>query len=344
MSTPETEREAAPPPARPRRARGLCGALVRGGLAGVALAVGLETARVLVGGNFHAVIPGRVYRTGQPSPERLARLVERYQIRTVLNLRGCCAPFAWYLAEARATHAADVAQEDVCLSAGRLPSAAEVRRLVEVLDHTEYPILLHCARGADRTGLVAAVVLLLHTEAGLGEAARQLGPRYGHVALGRAAYLDRFLELYRAWLRREGRQHTRAHFRSWLVRHYQPDGQSARLSLVGPPDWSGGRPGVAWVRVENTSARPWRFCRDKNAGLHLNYVLHDAGYRALYADRAGLFDAVLLPGQYLELPLALPPPPRPGRYRLWVDVIDEQQNCFFQTGSEPLEEEVEAHE
>ena len=48
-------------------------------------------------------------------------MIAAHGIRTVVNLRGCCAPFPWYLDECRATHRLDVAQEDVCFSAGRLP-------------------------------------------------------------------------------------------------------------------------------------------------------------------------------------------------------------------------------
>jgi hypothetical protein len=33
-----------------------------------------------------------------------------------------------------------------------------------------------------------------------------------------------------------------------------------------------------------------------------------------------------------------------GRYRLLVDMVDEQQSWFFQVGSEPLEEELDVIE
>src|SRR5262249_41159099 len=140
-----------------------------------------EAVRVFFGANFHAVLPGRVYRCAQPSARALEELVARHGIRTVVNLRGCCDPFPWYLAQARATHRLDVCQEDICLSAGRLPSAPELRRLVEVIDRGEYPLLLHCRRGADRTGLASAVVLLLQPGVPLSQARRQLGLRYGHA-------------------------------------------------------------------------------------------------------------------------------------------------------------------
>src|SRR5437868_10481343 len=98
----------------------------------------------------------------------------------------------WYEDEGRVTWQRDIQQEDINLSASRMPSASELRRLVEVLDRTEYPILLHCKRGADRTGLTSAIVGLLLTDMPFDQARGQLGLRYGHLALGRPAYLDGF--------------------------------------------------------------------------------------------------------------------------------------------------------
>src|SRR5262249_8847826 len=157
---------------------------------GLVLGVVGETGNVMFGRNFHVVIPGRVYRCAQPSAAALERTVQAHRIRTVVNLRGLGMDSPWYLDECRATHRLDVNQEDIALSASRMPSVTEVRRLLEVLDNTEYPVLLHCRQGADRTGLASVMVLLLQTDTGLDEARKQLGLRYGHFALGRTGYLD----------------------------------------------------------------------------------------------------------------------------------------------------------
>src|SRR5262249_47597528 len=138
--------------------------VVLGCVAAALAPVGAEAYRVMLGSNFHAVVPGRIYRVSQPSAAMLEELIARHGIRTVINLRGNCDPFPWYLEESRVTHRRNVSQEDICLSAGRLPSTHELRRLVEVLEQTEYPIVLHCRRGADRTGLAAAIALLLTTD------------------------------------------------------------------------------------------------------------------------------------------------------------------------------------
>jgi len=55
-----------------------------------------------------------------------------------------------------------------------------------------------------------------------------------------------------------------------------------------------------------------------------------------------LLDALVAPGQSIDLTVAIPAVHVPGRYRLWVDMVDEQQGWFYQMGSEPLEIELTA--
>ena len=77
----------------------------------------------MIGSNFHTVISGEVYRSAQLSASALERSIHSKNIRTVVNLRGCCDPEAWYLDEGRVSLHNNVSLEDLSFSAGRLPSA-----------------------------------------------------------------------------------------------------------------------------------------------------------------------------------------------------------------------------
>jgi protein tyrosine phosphatase (PTP) superfamily phosphohydrolase (DUF442 family) len=302
--------------------------------------VGAEAARVLLGENVHVLVPGRVYRCAQPSPEMLHRLVEQHGIRTVVNLRGCCEGFPWYEDECRATQELDIAQEDVSMSAGRLPSPQSLRRLVEVLDRAAYPILLHCRRGADRTGLAAAVVVLLQSDAGLAEARRQMGIRFGHLALGRPAELDRLLDIYADWLRGRNAEHTRLLFRRWALNEYTAGETFCQLEwLEKPGSVRAGESFAVRLRAHNVTAHPWRMSPSRSAGVHVCYLVWDDTGRQVDGGRAGLFEAEVAAGESVEVTVPLSGLSRPGRYRLFLDLIDERRCLFFQTGSEPLEEE-----
>jgi protein tyrosine phosphatase (PTP) superfamily phosphohydrolase (DUF442 family) len=329
-----------PPPRRSWWRTVLAGVVV-----GVVLAVAVEAGRILCGGNLHAVLPGRVYRSGQLSPAALRRTIAALGIRTVVNLRGCCDPQDWYLAECRVTHRQDVAQEDVCLSAGRLPAVAEMHRLVEALDRAERPLLLHCQRGADRTGLASAVVELLYTDSSLAWARRQLGLRYGHLALGRPANLDWFFDLYAGWLAAQGLGHSPAVFRRWLADGYCPGPCRARLEWVRRPAFLPlGHPLALHLVVYNTSPQAWPLRAGRSAGIHLVCSLTHAGGDTVAVSKAGFFDAVVPPGGSVPLTVTLPALRRAGQYRLFVDMVEEQHCTFYQTGSEPLDEEFEARE
>jgi protein tyrosine phosphatase (PTP) superfamily phosphohydrolase (DUF442 family) len=309
---------------------------------GLLLAILAETVHVLLGGNFHAVIPGEVYRCSQPSPAELETMIKRHGIRTVINLRGCCNPNPWYLDECRITHDLDVAQEDLCFSAGRLPSVAEIRRLVEVLDHTEYPVLFHCYRGSDRTGMASVVAQLLRTDVSLSRARRQLSLRFAHLALGRPANLDRFLDLYSEWLTEQGITHSRATFRRWLLEGYCPGACRCEFApLDFPTQVAVNEPFTLRVRCRNTSIKPWRLQPEANAGIHLMGMLFDEQGRFLQRCGAGYFDAVVAPGESIDLTLALPAVITPGHYRIQLDMVDEQHCAFCQTGQEPLQWEFE---
>src|SRR5439155_18165049 len=212
---------------------------------------------VFLAGNIHTVIPGQVYRCGQLSGEALEKVIAEHHIRTVVNLRGCSVPSPWYLEECRATNHLNVGQEDICFSANRLPSIHELRRLVEVLDRAEHPLLFHCRHGADRTGLASAVALLLQSDMSLTEARGQLAARFGHVSVGRLRYLDRFFDLYALWLDSHELKHTSAHFRRWIATDKFPGEGRCNVEALDVPDHLVcGDQGAVRVRIHNTCVTP----------------------------------------------------------------------------------------
>jgi protein tyrosine phosphatase (PTP) superfamily phosphohydrolase (DUF442 family) len=296
----------------------------------------------MIGRNFHAVIPGRVYRCAQLSPTSLADVIQTHGIRTVVNLRGCGATLPWYLAECRMTHQLNINQEDISFSASRLPASQEVRQVIRVLDATDYPILLHCRQGADRTGLAAAIVLLLRDDVPFDQAMSQLGLRYGHIPLERARYLDRFFALYTDWLTTHGQSHSARAFRQWIEHDYCAGECRSEIELLAPPRrHAADEPLHLTLRVRNTGLTPWHFRPENNAGIHLAFLLKDAEDRGITSGRAGLYRTEVAPNQTIDLQLILPALRRAGRYRLLADMMDEQHCWFYQTGSEPLEYELE---
>lgn len=327
-----------PVPPRPRRS--LLRALGCGCLGGALTALAAHVIYVLLGSNFHTVISGEVYRSAQLSASVLEQFIRDKHIRTVVNLRGCCDPEAWYLNEGRVTLRNDVSMEDLGFSACRLPSRVTLLQLLEVLDHSDYPILFHCHKGADRTGMASAIALLLRTDATLEEARQQLGFRYGHLRIGRTVYIDRFFDLYEEWLASRGQTHSPTVFHRWIEKDYCPGECRCRLELLEPSrpplHIHGPMPAPLRVRCHNTSIEPWRLHPAENAGTHLFFVLTNEKDQRIAEGKAGLFHAVVPPGEFIDLTVVLPALMQPGRYELRLDMEEEQHAYFLQTGSQPL--------
>jgi len=326
-------------PKSPRRST-----VVRGVCAIALTLLLIETLRVTAFSNFHSVLGDRVFRSAQLSEQQVIDRAEKHGIRTIINLRGTCTDFEWYKSECRGTHACNISQEDITLSSGRLPPPQEIHRLVEVLDNTEYPILLHCRRGADRTGLAATLVHLLYSDATVSEARRQHGIRYGHMPVSITANIDRFFDLYEEWLDRLNIDHSRDVFRQWVMKEYCPGACRGRLVLLDPPTLKYATGSGLRVRAHNDSIETWHLKPGQRTGVHVRFMItHESGNYA-HIGYAGFFRADVKPNDSIELLLPIPPLPVPGKYFFTADLFDEDEMAFAQLGGKPLMQNLEVSE
>lgn len=152
-------------------------------------------------GNFHPVVPGELYRSAQPSAAQLARYVQENGIKTVINLRGAEEKAGWYAQEVAEAQRLGVQHIDFRMSSSTELSTDKADQLVAIMRAAPKPILIHCAYGADRSGL--ASVIYSHQIAGIDEkvAERQLSFFYGHVSL---PYLSAAYAMDESWQKLEG--------------------------------------------------------------------------------------------------------------------------------------------
>ena len=327
----------APPGTRLRWRRPLVAVLL-----GTSCALAMESAWVLVGSNHHTVLPGEVFRSAQLDPSTLTAIIHRDGIRTVINLRGCCEDADWYHEEVRVLAELGVKQRDITLSSYLPPNVVQLRKLIQALEESEPPILLHCRRGSDRTGLAAGLALLLRSAADVPEARRQLSWRYGHFAISQTGKLERLLDMYENWLATNGETHRFALLRQWALTAYRPAHCWARIEPLDVPSrLPFGRPVAARFRVTNCSGQPWTFRKQSNAGVHLRYSIAKPEAIKEREGGAGFFDATLAPGESIDLTLALPALRDPGRYRLVVDMYDCKMGWFNPYGSRKFESELD---
>jgi protein tyrosine phosphatase (PTP) superfamily phosphohydrolase (DUF442 family) len=172
--------------------------------------------------NFGTVQPGRIYRSGQMPAAALAQTIRGHGIKTVLNLRGSNSAESWYRDEVATTNGEGATQIDVAMSSCVWMSRAQLRALIHAMEGAEYPILIHCAWGSERTGLVSAFAELLRPGATLADARDQLSIRYLFVRINDGKVMAEHLDQYESWLREHGWNHNPALFRRWVQEVFRP--------------------------------------------------------------------------------------------------------------------------
>jgi protein tyrosine/serine phosphatase len=139
--------------------------------------------------NFHVVVDGEVYRAGQMNAGQLARVIQNYQIKSIVNLRGQSTA-DWYQGEMETAEKLGVRHYDFALSASREVSVEQMDQIIQTLREAPKPVLIHCKAGADRTGLISALYCVAVKDESPATADRELSVWFGHVPLGQTVAMD----------------------------------------------------------------------------------------------------------------------------------------------------------
>lgn len=175
------------------------------------------------------VVPG-VWRSNQPSPGRLKRLA-RKGFRTVISLRGQGSDGIWLL-EKEACKRHGLALHSVKMKSNRAPHKDRVLRVCALLEEERGPFLIHCKSGADRSGLIAAVVLLMQDPPQFEQAKAQLSWKYLHSRTARTGILDAFVHAYEAHYANDP-----IPFVEWIEHHYDRKALIRSFTPQGFSSW-----------------------------------------------------------------------------------------------------------
>jgi protein tyrosine phosphatase (PTP) superfamily phosphohydrolase (DUF442 family) len=171
--------------------------------------------------NFHAVVPGRFYRSAEMSPDDLGRLIDEHGIKSVLDLR-----LSGDDPDAEGVREADVAARhgaqyrNVSMTSSRATQRTRILKLLDAFDELPTPILVHCTSGSERSGVASAIWLMEKERRPVDEARGQLALRYGFNEVERdlrcffqgEPTLDRIVSEYAKV--RAGREVS---FRQWIA-------------------------------------------------------------------------------------------------------------------------------
>ncbi|MEY4504809.1 MAG: hypothetical protein RL154_1105 [Pseudomonadota bacterium] len=147
--------------------------------------------------NFHK-IDDNMYRSSQPTTYQLKNRIEKYGIKTIINIRG--------YPEHSPLRALE---EDMCKKMGvklvyveafsrKIPEIKTLLAFKRAFDEIEYPAMMHCKSGADRAGLGS--VLYSHWNMGksVAESVKtqlKLFP-FGHIKHARTGLIDYYFNAY----------------------------------------------------------------------------------------------------------------------------------------------------
>jgi len=145
-------------------------------------------------GNFHPITPGEAYRSAQMDPDELRYYIDKFKIRSVINLRGKNPGASWYRKEIATCRKLGTRHYDLGLSADNPPKPQAVRELLRIFRKAQRPVLIHCQGGADRSGLAAALWKMVIDGSPKALAREQLSIRFGHLPFGPTHVLDVYLD------------------------------------------------------------------------------------------------------------------------------------------------------
>jgi surface polysaccharide O-acyltransferase-like enzyme len=163
--------------------------------------------------NYHAVIPGRLYRSALLKPEALDDMIKRLDLRSIVTFNGSHER-AWFTAQRLVSQSRGVQLHTIALRTGPSPRREALIQLIDILRSCPRPVLVQANHGIDQVGFAAAVDLLLGGSSPA-VALGQFDLKYGQVGGPKRSSLAAILLRYQDWLAAHDQSHTPQSFQAW---------------------------------------------------------------------------------------------------------------------------------
>jgi protein tyrosine phosphatase (PTP) superfamily phosphohydrolase (DUF442 family) len=290
---------------------------------------------LLFDNNLHEVIPGQVYRSAQSDVLVIEEIKISLEIESILSVRPARPGSEWYEDELKSADELELFIASIPLNPNKMPAPKDLQALVDQLDHAPRPILIHCRRGVDRTGLAASIALILEGSS-VKEARKQMGMRYGYFSWFSGSNLGKVLDRYEGWLADRKMESSPSLFRAWAKDEYVAAFYRAGIEIIDFPSENRVKTELSSVvRVTNESQQRLKFLSDPDKGVHLGVFLESIGGDKPFrrVRRAGLADLALAPGDSTEIEVRIDLPKDPGTYKLTLDLVNESVAWFSDMGS-----------
>lgn len=168
---------------------------------------------------IYTIVESQIYRSAQLSDIALEQHINTKGIKTIINLRGKSENDNQFLNEQSLTQKYDIDLFNIRLDPNKLPEYRKLMYITGILLASRKPVLIHCLRGVDRTGLVSAIALILDNNVPLYKAKEQFSWKYGVLPFYRSVG-PYFFSQYEDWLSYSKKNHDRETFLYWAENIY----------------------------------------------------------------------------------------------------------------------------
>jgi protein tyrosine/serine phosphatase len=156
-----------------------------------------------------------IFRSAQLKNKDFRKLIEDKNIKVVLNLRGVRND-SWYYSELATTEEMNIEYYSYGFSDDNLPSKKLFLDILDLFDYVrdnDLPLLIHCKAGADRAGMMSAIIQMYLYGFEYKDAVKSLSWRYGHIPNTKSP-LEKLLKEY-------SKVEDKLGFREWITEFYK---------------------------------------------------------------------------------------------------------------------------
>ncbi len=283
--------------------------------------------------SLHTVVPGEIYRSGQPSAAQLENWITQKSIRTILNLRGIDSPDHAMEENLASNHAIQL--EDVSLSAYRAIAPQRLIRILDILETAPRPILIHCRDGIDRSRTIGALAAWLSGTITLDAACRNAYVIPGPWKTRKGGdHISRLFEDYRNWCaeHQESPDNTQR-FKTWAHTIYHPG--YYHVLIDGPPQMTGRTGEMLTIDLQVKNASSLTIPVDNpDHPIELYSLINGPADPLKTFTRLPAYP--LPPGKTISLNHNLTCPDLPGSYTVTFDLREVKGTAFSRRGSPVL--------
>ena len=154
---------------------------------------GLFFADSWIKGNFHVITENQAYRSRQLDKRLLKYYITKYNIKSIINLRGEEKGADWYDDEIAVSSVYGVTHYDLDLPMDKMPKDKDMQTLLNIFKTAPRPVLIHCLGGSDRTGLASTLWKMTVNKEDKKKSSKHMLFFYGHMPFGKARVLDKWL-------------------------------------------------------------------------------------------------------------------------------------------------------